>query len=128
MKYLLDTHALVWWLYDVPQLSPAVFALVADPANEILASAVSAYEIANKFRVGKWQEIAGLATSFAAIVESQGFATVSIEPSHATLAGLLQGDHRDPFDRLLAAQARHLGIPVLSVDKAFDALGAERVW
>ena len=128
MKYLLDTHALVWWLYDVPQLSPAVLAIVADPDNEILTSAVSAYEIANKFRLGKWQEIAGLATSFTEIVESQGFATIAIEPSQATLAGLLQGDHRDPFDRLIAAQARLLGIPVLSVDKVFEGLGAERVW
>ncbi len=128
MRYLLDTHALVWWLYDVPRLPPAVARLIQDPENQILVSAVSAFEVANKLRIGKWAEMAALAISFDEITGAAGFLTIPLASSDASQAGLLRSDHRDPFDRLIAAQAIAAKMPVLSIDTAFDALGAERVW
>ncbi len=128
MKYLLDTHALVWWLYDVPRLSPTASRILKDTENQILVSAVSAYEVANKFRIGKWAEIAALAISFDEIIGSQGFTVLPVSSPHASQAGLLNSGHRDPFDRLIAAQAISQRVPVLSVDAAIKALGAERVW
>jgi PIN domain nuclease of toxin-antitoxin system len=128
LRYLLDTHALVWWLYDVPRLPPAVARLIQDPENQILVSAVSAFEVANKFRIGKWAEMAALAISFDEIMGAAGFVTIPVASSDASQAGLLKSDHRDPFDRLIAAQAIAGKMPVLSIDTAFDDLGAERVW
>jgi PIN domain nuclease of toxin-antitoxin system len=128
LRYLLDTHALVWWLYDVPRLPPAVARLIQDPENQILVSAVSAFEVANKFRIGKWAEMAALAISFDEITGAAGFMTIPLASSEASQAGLLKSDHRDPFDRLIAAQAIAGKMPVLSIDTAFDDLGAERVW
>jgi PIN domain nuclease of toxin-antitoxin system len=128
LRYLLDTHALVWWLYDVPRLPPAVARLIQDPENQILVSAVSAFEVANKFRIGKWAEMAALAISFDEITGAAGFAAIPLASSDASQAGLLKSDHRDPFDRLIAAQAIAGKMSVLSIDTAFDALGAERVW
>jgi PIN domain nuclease of toxin-antitoxin system len=128
LRYLLDTHALVWWLYDVPRLPPAVARLIQDPENQLFVSAVSAFEVANKFRIGKWAEMAALAISFDEITGAAGFVTIPLASSDASQAGLLKSDHRDPFDRLIAAQAIAGKMPVLSIDTAFDDLGAERVW
>ena len=128
MRFLLDTHVLVWWLYDVPRLSPSAFRLLSQENAEILVSAVSAFEIANKFRLGKWQEIAVLAASFDTVVDSGGFTMLPVTNIHASCAGLLAGEHRDPFDRLIAAQAQVERLSVVSADAAFDGLGAVRIW
>ena len=128
VRYLLDTHALVWWLYNPARLSAAANAAMSEPENEIVASAISAYEIANKNRLGKWSEIAPLAAAFEEIVRAEGFGLLHVTGRHAALAGQLPGEPRDPFDRLIAAQARIDGIPVVTVDPALAALGAEVVW
>jgi PIN domain nuclease of toxin-antitoxin system len=128
LRYLLDTHALVWWLYNVPRLPDRVARLIEDRENQLFVSAVSAFEVANKFRIGKWAEMAALAISFDEITAAAGFVTIPVASSDASQAGLLKSDHRDPFDRLIAAQAIAGKMPVLSIDTAFDALGAERVW
>ena len=128
MRYLLDTHALVWWLYDSPRLSALARTIISNPDNEIAASAISAYEIANKYRLGKWNEMAPLATAFDEIVRAAGFALLPVNGRHAALAAQLPGAPRDPFDRLIAAQSRIEAVPVLTMDEAIRALGAEAVW
>jgi PIN domain nuclease of toxin-antitoxin system len=119
---------LVWWLYDVPRFPDMVARLIEDRENQLFVSAVSAFEVANKFRIGKWAEMAALAISFDEITAAAGFVTIPLASSDASQAGLLKSDHRDPFDRLIAAQAIAGKMPVLSIDTAFDDLGAERVW
>jgi PIN domain nuclease of toxin-antitoxin system len=128
VRYFLDTHVLVWWLYDTPRLSPRATTTIADPGNTILVSAVSAFEIANKHRIGKWEEIAVLAISFDQIVEAQGFVTFSVTSRHASHAGLLPGEHRDPFDRLLAAQSRLENVPMITFDPYIQTLGVDAIW
>lgn len=128
MGYLFDTHALVWWLYDLDRVPANVQAIVSDPSNAIYASAISAFEIANKHRLGKWPEIAPLAVAFERVLEMNDLEILSVSAEHARLAGLLPGRHRDPFDRLIAAQSRLQGLPVLTADPAFPVLGAEIQW
>ena len=112
----------------MPRLSPAAARVLKDAENQILVSVVSAYEVANKFRIGKWAEIAALAISFDEIIGSQGFTIMPVSSSNASQAGLLNSGHLDPFDRLIAAQAIAAGVPVISVDVAIEALGAQRFW
>lgn len=128
MRYLLDTHALVWWLFSPALLSGTAHEAIGDPQNEILVSAISAYEVANKNRIGKWEEVAALAGAFEELVAAEAFTMVAVSGRHASVAGLLRGEPRDPFDRLIAAQAIVEGVPVLTVDPAFQALGAEVAW
>jgi PIN domain nuclease of toxin-antitoxin system len=128
VRYLLDTHALVWWLYNPARLSTFANAAVSEPENEIFASAISAYELANKYRLGKWSEIAPLAAAFEEIVRAEGFGLLHVTGRHAALAGQLPGEPCDPFDRLIAAQARIERMQVLTINEALRALGAEIVW
>lgn len=102
MKLLLDTHALLWWLADDDRLGPQARARIADPANDILVSVVSLWEIVVKIRIGK------LAADMAQIVDAiprQGFAMLDISMAHLLALADLPMHHRDPFDHLLIAQA-----------------------
>jgi PIN domain nuclease of toxin-antitoxin system len=128
LRALLDTHTLAWWLLDDRRLSEAALQVTADPENEIWVSAVSAFEAATKYRIGKWSDIRDLATSFEAAVLAEGFELLAISAQHASRGGLLEGVHRDPFDRLLAAQSLIEGIPIVTNDPAFAVFGAEVVW
>jgi PIN domain nuclease of toxin-antitoxin system len=128
MRCLLDTHALVWWLFDPPRLSRRAHDAIADPENVILVSAVSAFEVTNKYRIGKWEGIAPLALAFDKIIADLDFDIISIEARHASFAGLLAGEHRDPFDRLLAAQSQMEDVPIITVDEQIRTLGIETVW
>ncbi len=122
MRALLDTHTLYWWVSDHPQLSLTARRIIADAGNEILVSAAVAWELATKTRLGKWQAANALAADFEAIVASQGFLPLPITLAHARRAGLLEAAHRDPFDRMLAAQAEIEGAVLISADPAFQAL------
>jgi PIN domain nuclease of toxin-antitoxin system len=128
VKYLLDTHALAWWLLNDPRLSRKAFGVIADPGNEIIASAVAAWEAANKFRIGKWPDAQILATDFKSAVTAERFSILDVTHQHASVGGLLAGPHRDPFDRLLAAQALIERMPILSGDSVFADFGVEAVW
>ncbi len=128
MKYLLDTHALVWWLMDDPRLSAAARTAVTNGDNEIAASAVSAFEIATKHRLGKWPEVGTLCADFVTYVMAERFVLLPVEPSHALLAGQLTGDHKDPFDRLLAAQSKLESLTLVTADKAFNVFDVECLW
>ena len=114
MKFLLDTHALLWWLADDDQLGGAAREVVADPANDILISMVSLWEIAVKVRVGKLQaDIEEIINA----VQREGFTVLDIGMAHlVTLAGLPM-HHRDPFDHLLIAQAMTEDATFMSEDR-----------
>lgn len=128
MQALLDTHTLLWWLSDEPALTAAAREIIADTKNLILVSAASAWEIATKVRLGKLPTAADLAADFAGHLEREGFQMLTITWDHAIRAGLLPGPHRDPFDRMLIAQAQAENIPILSNEILFDAYGIRRVW
>lgn len=128
MKYILDTHALLWWWTDDPALSPRVRELIQDEANEVLVSAVSAWEIATKYRLGKLDIGRDAVARFDELVTLDGFSHLPVSYLHALRAGGLLNDHRDPFDRMLAAQSLIEGVPLVTRDTAFDALGTATIW
>lgn len=128
MKYLLDTHALLWWWTDDAQLSSAARLCIQDEANTILVSAASAWEISTKYRLGKLQ-IAGEALSrFNELLELDGFQHLPMTYLHALRAGSLPQEHRDPFDRMLAAQGELEGAKLITCDAAFSAFRVQTVW
>ena len=128
MRALLDTHAFLWWIADSARLSAVARDVISDEANDILVSAASAWEIATKFRIGKLPGAEAVALDFAAQISGQGFEELAIDVSEAGRAGRLPGPHRDPFDRMLVAQALLRELPVVSVDSVFDRYGVSRLW
>jgi PIN domain nuclease of toxin-antitoxin system len=125
---LLDTHALLWWLCDDPALTKRARHIIADTKNVVLVSAASAWEIATKVRLGKLPTAADLTANFAGHLGREGFELLAISGDHAIRAGLLPGAHKDPFDRMLIAQAQAENIPIVSNEALFDAYGVRRVW
>ena len=128
MRVLLDTHTLLWWLSGDKKLSLRARRTIADEANEIFVSAVSAWEVATKHRIGKLPAAGPLAVDFAREVRQQGFSALPITLDHGQVAGALAGEHRDPFDRLLIAQSLEEKMALLSNDAVFDAFGVQRLW
>ncbi len=128
MRVLLDTHALLWWRAGDKRLSKRARAIVADEENEIFVSAASAWEVATKHRIGKLVQAGPLVVHFARETRQQGFSELPISLDHAQVAGSLPGEHRDPFDRMLVAQAREEKMALVSSDEVFDGFGVERVW
>ena len=128
MRVLLDTHALLWWLSDDPFLPGSARKIIALPGNSVLVSAASAWEIATKVRIGKLPSATDLASDFAAHLDQEGFEVLPISLEHAVRAGLLPGPHRDPFDRMLIAQAQSENIPLVSNDAVFDNYKVRRIW
>ncbi len=127
MTVLLDTHALVWWFNEPAKLSRRASTIMGNSSNTILISAAVAWEMAIKVNLGKLDALA-LITSLEQQIRREGFADLPISLEQATLAGLLALHHRDPFDRLLVAQAQNMNIPILSADAALDLYGVERLW
>lgn len=128
MRYLLDTHALLWWMTDDPQLSSRARKLIADERNNILVSAASAWEIATKHRLGKLPIAAVAIPSFNELVVADGFEHLPVTYLHALRAGSFQIEHRDPFDRMLAAQSALEAAPLITRDPVFAAFGVNTVW
>jgi PIN domain nuclease of toxin-antitoxin system len=128
LKLLLDTHTLIWWLSAHPSLSNEAREAIADPLNDIMVSAVSAMEVSTKYRLGKLPGAALLAQGFEAIVDAQGFAELPISIRHGRVAGGLQAAHKDPFDRLLIAQALTEEVIIVSNETLFDSFGVTRLW
>jgi PIN domain nuclease of toxin-antitoxin system len=127
VKPLLDTHTVLWWLDSPAKLGKIGYGLIADPANELLISPVVPWEMAlkaNKYR----NQPHALVTNFLHVVQEQGFTSIPIDPLHAIRSGLLPFHHRDPFDRLLAAQSLEMRVPLISIDAIFDRYGVERIW
>ena len=128
MRVLLDTHALLWWLAGDAALPPRARTVIGDPDNEVFVSAASAWEIATKHRLGKLPGAGPLAVDFAREVEAQGFLPLPITLAHGQDAGALSLLNRDPFDRMLVAQALAERMVLVSNESAFDAAGVVRVW
>lgn len=128
MKYLLDTHVLLWWWVDDPLLSPTARACIQDEANTILVSAASAWEIATKHRLGKLPLAGEAVTRFNELVELDAFQHLPVSYLHALRAGGLAAEHRDPFDRMLAAQCELEAVPLITCDGAFSAFRVQTVW
>ena len=128
MRVLLDTHALLWAAFRKDLLSPRARKLIQSSTNEILVSAASAWEIATKYRLGKLPHAQVLVEDFIVKVTSAGYVLLSISTEHALRAGRLPADHKDPFDRMLAAQAIDEDLPLISNDQQLDAFGVRREW
>lgn len=128
MKLLLDTHALLWWWMDDPQLSATARALIADEGNAVLVSAASAWEIATKHRLGKLPEAGDAVPRFNELVSADGFVHLPIAYLHSLKAGAYAVEHRDPFNRVLAAQAELESAHLVTRDPAFSVFGTRVVW
>ncbi len=128
MRYLLDTHALLWWLNDAPQLSETARRIIGAPSNEIHVSAASAWEIATKFTKGRLPTASLLLPDFAAVINNEGFRELAISSAHMVRSALLPGPHRDPFDRILAAQSITEDMALISLDRDIPPLGVITVW
>lgn len=128
MRVLLDTNTLLWAGYDPTSLSKNAAAMIADPSSTILVSSASAWEIATKVRLGKLPGAEQLEREFGERIAKAGYLLLSIDVPCALRAGRLVGDHRDPFDRMIAAQALAEDIPVISNDTKLDSFGIRRIW
>jgi PIN domain nuclease of toxin-antitoxin system len=128
MRYLLDTHALAWWLLDLPRLGSSARAAIVAEESDIFVSAVSAFEIATKFRLGKWPEMAELVNDFTGILEKERFTHLAVSVPHAFLAGHIPAAHKDPFDRMLAGQCRLENLSLITIDAAFGEFGIDTIW
>jgi len=127
LRLLLDTHALLWWATDSSALPAKVRKALSIDDTEVIVSAVTAWEIATKVRIGKliWPAECGSVTRY---VRSQNFKTMSISIEHAEHAAQLSIDHRDPFDRMLIAQAVLEDLWLVSNEDLFDHAGVRRYW
>jgi PIN domain nuclease of toxin-antitoxin system len=128
MRLLLDTHAFLWWVFDDPKLSPAARDLIADPAAEILFSVVNAWEIVIKARAGRLDLPADAPGFVADQVRRNAFRVLSVELRHALQVHRLPDHHKDPFDRLLVAQAQVEAVPVVSCDPLVATYEVETRW
>ena len=113
---LLDTHIFLWWLFDDPHLPPGIREYIGEVENTILISAASVWEIATKFRLGKLPQAETVARNVPKWIGKAGFTALSVNPDHAQLAGEWEMAHRDPFDRMLAAQAKLENVVLATVD------------
>jgi len=128
VRLLLDTHALLWWLDGDRRLSRKARTAIGAEINSVIVSAASAWEITTKARLGKLPGAIDVAADVAGCVAGQGFSTLDITILHAQRAGRLPGDHRDPFDRMLIAQAQIEDLSLVSDDRVFDTYGVTRFW
>ena len=128
MRALLDTHALLWWLAGDPALSETAAQLISDPANTMLVSAASAWEVATKVRIGRLPTAVQLVADFEHWLKREGFEPLAVSVDHGIRAGQLPGPHKDPFDRMLIAQALAENIPLVSNETIFDSFAMRRVW
>jgi PIN domain nuclease of toxin-antitoxin system len=128
LRALLDTHALIWWFSDNPSLPQTVREFIAETENTLLVSAASAWELAIKYQSGKLRKAADLVSNFSGRMEREGFQLLPISAEHGIRAGLLPGLHKDPFDRMLIAQAQAEDIPIISNETIFDTYGVRRLW
>jgi len=128
VKLLLDTHALLWWFTDAPELSLKARETIADERNRILVSAASAWELATKHRLGKLEQAAEALFRFNELVAADGFEHLPVSYLHSIKAGSYPSEHRDPFDRILAAQSGIEAATLVTCDPAFRGFAVEVLW
>jgi PIN domain nuclease of toxin-antitoxin system len=128
VRLLLDTHALLWWLIKSPLLPVSAQNLLRSRQNTVSVSAASAWEMATKVRLGKLDVAAEVVENFMYYLAREEFDVIPITVEHGIRAGLLPGPHKDPFDRMLIAQALAENVPLVSNDRALDGYGVKRLW
>jgi PIN domain nuclease of toxin-antitoxin system len=128
LKFLLDTHALLWWWTDDSRLSSAARQAIVDEGNQVMVSAASAWEIATKFRLGKLPHAAQALDRFNELVAADGFEHLPISYLHSLKAGSYTSEHRDPFDRMLAAQADLEKAVLVTLDPVFTGFQCRVLW
>lgn len=128
MRLLLDTHALLWFVSADPQLSQTAQQAIADPNNQKLVSVVSIWEIAIKYSLGRLDLKMPLEDFVGQHLTPSKVAILPIAVPHILKVAALPHHHRDPFDRLLIAQAMTENVPLVSADSAFDQYGQARLW
>jgi PIN domain nuclease of toxin-antitoxin system len=128
VKYLLDTHAFLWWIGDDPSLSDKARKIIADSSNEIYLSSVSIWEIAIKSRTGRLEFSGDLESFVDQQILKNSFQPLPITLAHAARIKKLPNHHRDPFDQMLVAQGAVEGMPLISIDKKIKSYDIEVVW
>ena len=128
MRLLLDTHTLIWFITDDTKLSATALRLIEDGNNAASVSIASLWEIAIKMNLGKLLAGEDFASLFPSQLTGNAIDLMPIEVSHTARVATLPLHHRDPFDRLLIAQALQENLPIISADTAFDAYGVRRLW
>lgn len=124
MTYLLDTHVMLWALSEPTRLGRKARKIIENPASQLVVSAASAWEIATKHRLGKLPEADALLGAYSKHLDRLGAIRLPVSEEHALLAGRLEWDHRDPFDRMLAAQAMVESLVLITGDPTFDGCGS----
>lgn len=128
MRVLLDTHAFLWWVEDAPALSKRARSAISNPANECLVSLASCWEMAIKLSLGRLRLPGAIERFIPEQLSVNAFRQLEISIRHVARVATLPFHHRDPFDRLLAAQALEEGCPIVSADRSFRAYGVRRIW
>ncbi len=125
---LIDSHVLLWFNHKPDELSPRVTTLMRDPEVVIFVSSMTAHELAVKFANGKLPEAITLIDDFLGILSRYGFHELPYTINDALRAAKLEGEHKDPFDRALSAQALERNYDLVSIDKVLDQFGVQRIW
>jgi PIN domain nuclease of toxin-antitoxin system len=128
LDLLLDTHAFLWWIAGDAALSMPARTEIENAGNTVFVSAASAWEIATKFRIGRLPGAAAIAFDLSGVLAAQGFVRLPISFAHGQAAGALPGPHKDPFDRMLIAQAMLDDMILVSNEQRFEAYGVRRLW
>jgi PIN domain nuclease of toxin-antitoxin system len=128
MKLLLDTHAIIWWLLNDPKLSARAIDAISDADNRVYVSAATGWEIGIKVRSGRMPEMADYAADFVEAVIAGGFEHLAVEARHGLIGGLMEGRHKDPFDRLIAAQALLEDMTLVTKDREMSQFGCKVLW
>jgi len=128
LHLLLDTHALIWWMTENPLLPVSIRRLMVDKRNTIVVSAASAWEMATKVRLGRLPAASDITRNFEEYLTQSGFESLPVSAAHGIRAGLLPGPQRDPFDRMLIAQAQAEDLTIVSNEMSFDSYGIRRAW
>lgn len=130
MRLLLDTHAFLWWVNPHERMSPYAYKVLADGANEVFVSTVTPWEVAIKAAIGRFDMPQPLGPFFEREIAANSFRVLAVELRHAVAVRELShfADHRDPFDRMLVAQAITEDLAIVSADRVFERYGVQRVW
>lgn len=120
INYLIDTHIMLWWFFEDPKLDTECRNIICNPDHLIFVSSVSAWEIATKYRIGKLPEAKQIVEEYSQILHRARFVELPMTSAHALRAGSLPIAHRDPFDRMIMAQAELESLPVITYDTAFQ--------
>ena len=126
--YLLDSHVLLWWWFEPERLSKPVATLLSNPSTAILVSAASIWELSLKHHLGKLPELQSAIHDLRNLLQADGFSELAISAAHGLRAGSYQQAHRDPFDRMLAAQAELDRLVLLSADRQLNTFPCQVLW